>query len=246
MDPAGKVALITGGARIGAVVMEALARRGAAVAIAYNKSRAAAEAAVARAEAAGGRAVAIQGDVRDPESVRALVQFTVDRFGRLDILVNMASVYLARPAEGLTERDWADAVDVDARGAYLATLAAAPHLIAAEEGGRVINFSDWVVASGRPRYKNYVPYYTAKGAALALTQAFAMELAPKVLVNAIAPGPILPPPGMTAEEIEAVKKATPLERWGGAEEIAKTVIFLIESNFITGECVRVDGGRHLV
>jgi NAD(P)-dependent dehydrogenase (short-subunit alcohol dehydrogenase family) len=111
--------------------------------------------------------------------------------------------------------------------------------------GRIINFSDWLAASGRPRYASYLPYYTSKMAVLGLTQALALELAPEILVNAIAPGPILAPPDMNEEEKQSVIRATPLGRWGGAEEIAKAVSFLIESNFVTGECLRVDGGRHL-
>ena len=88
-------------------------------------------------------------------------------------------------------------------------------------------------------------YYASKAAVKALTESLALELAPDVLVNAVAPGPILAPPGLTAEENAAVLGLTPLRRWGGAEEIAKAVLFLIETDFITGESIRVDGGRHL-
>jgi NAD(P)-dependent dehydrogenase (short-subunit alcohol dehydrogenase family) len=113
-------------------------------------------------------------------------------------------------------------------------------------GGRIINFSDWVAASGRPRYKGYVAYYVAKKGAQALTEALALELAAdRILVNAIAPGPILPPPGTSEAEIKAVERATPLGRWGGPEEIVKAVMALIDSDFITGETIRVDGGRHV-
>jgi NAD(P)-dependent dehydrogenase (short-subunit alcohol dehydrogenase family) len=91
-----------------------------------------------------------------------------------------------------------------------------------------------------------LPYYVAKAGVKALTEALALELAAdQILVNAIAPGPILAPEGSSAEELEAVAKATPLGRWGGAEEIAKAVVSLIETDFITGETIRVDGGRHL-
>ena len=113
-------------------------------------------------------------------------------------------------------------------------------------GGRIINFADWVAASGRPRYKGFLAYYVAKAGVKALTEALALELAADgILVNAIAPGPILAPPETTDEEFQAVERATPLGRWGGPEEIAKTVLALIESDFITGETIRVDGGRHL-
>ncbi len=100
--------------------------------------------------------------------------------------------------------------------------------------------------SGRPRYKGYLPYYVAKAGVIALTEALALELAgDAILVNAIAPGPILAPPDTTDEESEAVERATPLGRWGGEDEIAKAVLALMDSDFITGETIRVDGGRHL-
>ena len=120
-----------------------------------------------------------------------------------------------------------------------------PHL-KRSGGGRIINFADWVVASGRPRYAGYLPYYVAKAGVKALTEALALELASdQILVNAIAPGPILPPPDMSAEESASVVQSTPLGRWGGAAEIAKAVMFLVQSDFVTGETIRVDGGRHI-
>jgi len=120
-----------------------------------------------------------------------------------------------------------------------------PHM-RRQNGGRIINFSDWVARSGRPRYLGYLPYYVAKTGVIALTEALAAELAAEnILVNAIAPGPIVAPPGTTEEEAKAVEEATPLGRWGGEMEIAKAVLSLLDSDFITGETIRVDGGRHL-
>ena len=116
----------------------------------------------------------------------------------------------------------------------------------AQGGGRIINFSDWIARSGRPRYTGYLPYYVAKAGVIALTEALALELAAdNILVNAIAPGPILAPPGTSDEESRAVEEATPLGRWGGEIEIAKGVLALLDSDFITGETIRVDGGRHV-
>jgi NAD(P)-dependent dehydrogenase (short-subunit alcohol dehydrogenase family) len=136
-------------------------------------------------------------------------------------------------------------MNVDLRGAFLCAHAAVPHM-RRQNGGRIINFSDWVARSGRPRYLGYLPYYVAKTGVIALTEALAAELAAEnILVNAIAPGPIVAPPGTTEEEAKAVEEATPLGRWGGEMEIAKAVLSLLDSDFITGETIRVDGGRHL-
>jgi NAD(P)-dependent dehydrogenase (short-subunit alcohol dehydrogenase family) len=240
-----RVALVTGGRRIGLVVARELAARGADVALSYARSRAEAEEAAALVRAAGRRATVVQADLSEPDACASLVQRAVDDLGRLDILINMASVYVQRAFADLTVADWNAALDVDLRAAFLCAHAAAPHMRRAG-GGRIVNFSDWTARSGRPRYPGYLPYYVAKAGAQALTEAIALELAPdNILVNSIAPGPILAPPGLTDEELDSVEKATPLGRWGGEIEIAKTVLSLIESDFITGETIRVDGGRHL-
>ncbi len=242
MVPKGKVAIITGGARIGQVVADALAKRGCALVIVYRASRAAAEKTVVSAKAAGVEAILLKADARDDAQVDAAVKETVATLGRLDILINMASTYVKTPNP--TEADWTDAMDSNAKSAFLFATHAARAM--KESGaGRIINISDWLPISGRPRYKGYVPYYTSKAAVAALTESLALELAPEILVNAIAPGPILAPPDFTAEETARVIDATPLRRWGGAEEIARAVLFLIETEFVTGECLRVDGGRHL-
>jgi NAD(P)-dependent dehydrogenase (short-subunit alcohol dehydrogenase family) len=157
----------------------------------------------------------------------------------------MASVYVARPFNELRAEDWNAVLDVDLRAAFLGAHAAALHM-RKQGGGRIILFSDWVARSGRPRYKGFLAYYVAKSAVIALAEALALELAAdNILVNAIAPGPIVAPPGTTAAEARAVEEATPLGRWGGEIEIAKTVAALIDSDFITGETLRVDGGRHV-
>lgn len=245
MEVTGKVALITGGKRIGAVVAAALAKAGADVALVYNRSRAEADETAAAVRAAGRRAITVQGDVTDPGDCRRLVNWTVAELGRLDILINMASLYVAKPFAELTEIDWDRQLAVDLRASFLCSHAAAAPM-KKSGGGRIINFSDWVVASGRPRYAGYLPYYVAKAGVKALTEGLALELAAdQILVNAIAPGPILAPPEMSAKESESVVKATPLGRWGGEAEIAKAVLFLVESDFVTGETIRVDGGRHI-
>ena len=239
------VALITGAKRIGLVIAAQLAVRGVDVAVSYAKSQAEAEQAVDRVKAAGRRGAAFQADLSAADACDALVAQTVQTFGRLDILINMASVYKQRPFDETAVADWDSVLNVDLRAAFLCARAAVPHM-RKQGGGRIINFSDWLARSGRPRYAGFLPYYVAKAGVMALTEALALELAAdNILVNAVAPGPILAPPGTTDDELRAVEKATPLGRWGGEGEIAKAVLLFLDSDFVTGETLRVDGGRHL-
>ena len=245
MELTDKVALITGGKRIGLVVARELARRGVDVALSYARSKAEAEQAASDVVAAGRRAAIFHADLAKPAECDALVRAVADTFGRLDILINMASVYLQRPFDDLTAADWDAVVSVDLRAAFLCAHAAAPYM-RKHGGGRIINFSDWTAKSGRPRYRGLLPYYVAKTGVIGLTEALALELATdNILVNAVAPGPILPPPDTTDEESRAVERATPLGRWGGEIEIAEGVLALLDGDFITGETLRIDGGRHV-
>jgi len=245
MELRDKVALLTGSTRIGHTVALKLAEAGADVALTYHRSQDTAEQTVQEIESRGRRAVAIQTDVSQSDQVSALVEQTRAALGGIDVLIYMASRYQKRVYGDLTEADWDRHLGVDLKGAYLCARGCEESM-KARGGGRIINFTDWVAASGRPRYKGYLAYYVAKCGVIGLTQALALELAQyNILVNCIAPGPILSPPGITPEEDAEVRAATPLGRWGGAEEIAKIVLALIQSDFITGECIRVDGGRHV-
>jgi len=240
-----RAVLITGGKRIGAAIAVDLARRGMDVALSFNRSHEEADQAAAAVRAAGRRAALIRADVSRAQDCDRLVNEAAASLGRLDALINMASVYKAVPVEQVTEAAWDAAVNVDLKAAFFCARAALAHLRTAG-GGRIVNFADWIAASGRPRYKGYVPYYVAKRGVIGLTEALALELAgDQILVNAIAPGPILPPPGTTDEEYKSVEASTPVGRWGGEEEIVKAVAFLMESDFVTGETIRVDGGRHV-
>lgn len=241
----GRAALITGGARMGEAIAATLADLGADVAMVYRSSAESAERAAAAVRARGRRALTRRADLAEPVDCQATVSDVAATFGRLDIVVNMASLYSAVPLDQLDAAQWDRQMAVDLRAAFLVSLAAVPHMRAAG-GGRIVNFSDWIAASGRPRYQGFVPYYVAKAGVKALTEVLALELAGDgILVNAVAPGPIVAPPGTTPEEHAAVERATPLGRWGGEEEIAKAVAFFCESDFVTGETVRVDGGRHV-
>jgi len=245
MDLASKVVLLTGARRIGHTIALACAARSADLVLVYRSSAGEAEATAAEVRSAGRRVLVVQADVSDAASCAALVDRVGREWGRLDVLVNMASLYQKVAFDALTPEAWQRQMSVDLNGSFLMSRAAVS-LMRKGGGGRIVNFSDWLVASGRPRYREYLPYYVAKAGVKALTEALALELAAdQILVNAIAPGPILAPEGSSPEELEAVAKATPLGRWGGAEEIAKAVLALIDTDFITGETIRVDGGRHL-
>jgi len=240
-----RVVLLTGAKRVGATIATAVAERGADVALSYNRSSAEADETAAAIRKLGRRTLTIKADLGDPAACAAMVESVGKEFGRLDVLINMASLYSAVPFDELDVTAWDRQLGVDLRASFLCSRAAVP-LMRQHGGGRIVNFSDWLPASGRPRYKGFLTYYVAKAGVKALTEALALEVAgDQILVNAIAPGPILAPPDTTADEHAAVEKSTPLGRWGGTDEIAKAVLALIDSDFITGETIRVDGGRHL-
>jgi NAD(P)-dependent dehydrogenase (short-subunit alcohol dehydrogenase family) len=240
-----RVALITGGKRIGSVVATELARRGAHIALTYHVSKEPAEETAAAVRALGRRALVLRADLRNPSASAALIDDAVAALGRIDVLVNMASVYRAKPFDDLTPEDWHHQMRVDLDATWFCSRAVVPHM-REQGGGRIINFADWVAKSGRPRYYGFAPYYVAKAGVIAVTEALALELAKdRILVNAIAPGPIVAPEGTSQEEIEKIERSTPLGRWGGEIEIAKAVLALIDTDFITGETIRVDGGRHV-
>ncbi|MCC7008219.1 MAG: SDR family oxidoreductase [Acidobacteria bacterium] len=240
-----RVVLLTGAKRIGAEIAAAVAARGADVAVVYRRSAAEARQVEERVQSLGRRALLIQADVADPAACRSAVAAVDLEFGRLDVLVNMASVYHQVAFDELDAAEWRRQLSVDLDGSFHCAMAAVP-VMRRHGGGRIVNFADWVAASRRPRYPGFLAYYVAKAGVQALTEALALEVAAdQILVNAIAPGPILAPPGTSETELEAVVAATPLGRWGGADEIVKAVLALIETDFITGETIRVDGGRHL-
>ena len=241
----GKVALLTGVRRVGAVVAEALARAGADVALVYNRSAKEADATARTVRALGRRAVTIQANLGNADDCRRAVETTARELGRVDVLVAMASLYSSAPLADVTVETWDQQMDVELRSAFLCAQAAAP-IMRSNGGGRIVVFSDWLPASERPRYPGFLTYYVAKAGLKALAEALALELAAdQILVNAIAPGPILAPPDLSAEEAASVAEGTPLGRWGGESEIAKAVMFLVTSDFVTGETIRVDGGRHV-
>lgn len=245
VDLNGKVAVLTGVKRIGGVVAEWLAREGCDVSLVYNRSATEAEETAARVRAGGRRALLLQANLADPAASQRVVDETLREFGRIDVFVAMAGLYTGTPFEKLTRDIWDEHMDIELRSAFLIAHASVPSM-KQNGAGRIIVFSDWLPTSERPRYDGFLTYYVAKAGLKALAEAMALELAEhNITVNAIAPGPILAPPETTQEEHEGVAKNTPLGRWGGEAEIAKAVLFLCQSDFVTGETIRVDGGRHI-
>ena len=245
MDFSHRAAIITGGKRIGAAIAVELARRGMDVALSFNRSREEADQVAGDVRALGRRAFVYKVDLSQRQEVAPFVAAAAADLGRVDVLLNMASIYRSVPFDETDATVWEASLAVDLTAAFLCAKAAVPHMRSAG-GGRIVNFADWVARSGRPRYKGYLPYFVAKHGVIGLTEALALELAQdQILVNAIAPGPVMAPSGTSDEEYKAVEAATPLGRWGGDAEIVKAVVFLIESDFVTGETIRVDGGRHV-
>ncbi|MXZ36066.1 MAG: SDR family NAD(P)-dependent oxidoreductase, partial [Acidobacteria bacterium] len=197
MDIEGKVAFITGTRRIGRLVGLALGQKGARVALGYHRSRESAEQAARELRDAGRQAMPVQADLNRQEEISDAVKRIAAVWGGVDILVNLASVYASKPFEETTEHDWDLNMNVNLRSAFLCARAVIPGM-KARGGGRIINCADWTAASGRPRYKGYLPYYVSKVGVVGLTEALALELAPyNILVNAVAPGPMVPPPDLT-------------------------------------------------
>jgi NAD(P)-dependent dehydrogenase (short-subunit alcohol dehydrogenase family) len=245
MDLKDRVVVITGGKRIGRVVAQEAAARGANLVLSYRGSKQEADDTVADVKAKGRCAIAVAADVARAVDCAALMTSAREKFGRIDAVVHMASVYGSTPFDELSEAVWDRDISINLKSAFLCAKAAIPAM-RESGGGRIVNFADWLARSGRPAYHGFTSYFVAKAGVIALTESLALELAADhILVNAIAPGPILPPPDMDHEEIAAVARATPVGRWGGEIEIAKAVLGLIETDFITGETIRVDGGRHL-
>ena len=209
------------------------------MAISYRRSRREATDTVDALRACGVPAAAIRADVARASDIKTLLDAVRRRFGRLDVLVNNAAIFERTPFATLTEAQWDRHLDINLKGPFLCALHAGR--LMRRGGGKIINIADW--AGERP-YVDYLPYCISKAGVIALTKALAKELAPKIQVMAIAPGPILPPLDMTPAQRRRAVKRVPLRRWGHPNDIANAVAFAIEGgDFMTGTTIFVDGGR---
>jgi 3-oxoacyl-[acyl-carrier protein] reductase/pteridine reductase len=240
MKIVGKIALVTGGAiRVGKAISLGLARAGAHVAINYNRDAVSAAETVAEAKALGVNACAIQADISDWGQAQRMFDEIHAELGPVDILVNNASIFRKTPVPTTNFEDWHTVTGVLINGAfYVSNLAAADML--AGEGGVIVNIVDLTAWEAWPGFAGHV---VGKSALLALTRQLAIDLAPKVRANAIAPGPVLPPPDYTADHIQRTAAKTLLDRWGCPEDISRAVNFLVESDYINADVMTVDGGE---
>src|SRR5579859_842889 len=236
----GKVALVTGAAkRLGREVALRLAEEGADVLVHYRSSQREAQDAVKEMEKLGRRSVAIGADLSSVAEIKRLIDEAGKHFGRLDILVNSAANFLPASVISTTEQVWDAALDTNLRAPFFCAQAAAPWLRRTQ--GVIINFAD---TGGLLGWTGYIPHSVSKAGVIMLTRVLAKALAPEVRVNAIAPGTITmegDPPEWEADFI----KLAPLRRTGKPEDITDTVLFLVQSKFITGQVLVVDGGRTL-
>ena len=240
MNLKGKTALVTGGAvRVGKAITLALAHAGANVVVNYSRSAQEAEDTARAARALGVSALAAMADVGDPDQVSQMVAQANARFGGVDVLVNSASLWAQTPLPAADVSLWRRVIGIALDGAFYCSNAVAPHMRAAGEGAivNIVDLSAWAP------FPHYAAHSVAKSGLLALTRQLAVELAPAVRVNAVAPGPVLPPPDYSPEMIERTARRTLLGRWGTPEDISRTVLFLVQADYINAECIIVDGGE---
>src|SRR5262245_36902185 len=240
-----KVALVTGAGRhrVGNVIAHSLARAGFGVAIHYHRSVAEAAATLTELQASGIDAISVAADLVVEGQAVELVDRVLEHFGRIDVLVNSAAIWVARPFEQVTADDVRRHFEINTLGTFLCSQRVGLHMVTQAEGGSIILIGDWAIQ--RP-YRNYAAYFPSKGAIPAMTRSLAVELGtrnPRVRVNCIHPGPVMLPAEMQREERERVIQQTLVKREGRAADLAEAVLFLVRSEFITGACLAVDGGR---
>jgi pteridine reductase len=239
----GKVALVTGaGRRLGRAIAIALAERGAILGVHYRNSQAEAEAVVAQVVGAGGSAQCFKAELEQVAEIERMVTAVIAAFGRIDVLINSASIFEHKPLEHISERDWDANLDINLKAPFfLAKFAGAS--MRRNGAGKIINLGDW--AGIRP-FTNYIPYSVSKAGLIGLTRALARALAPEVQVNCIVLGPVMPPDHYQAAEVERLRKRTLTKRLGTPSDVVRAIIFMCEgTDFATGSTLMLEGGRLL-
>ncbi|MBN1134959.1 MAG: SDR family oxidoreductase [Anaerolineae bacterium] len=242
MELDGKVAIVTGGAvRLGRTLALALAEQGVRVGVHYGSSASHARTAVEAIKAMGSNAVAIQADLSQPGGAQSVVERAAAHLGQVDILVNSAAIFEPGNWDDTTEASWDRHFAINLKSPFFLSQAFAAQL-GRQRAGHIVNIADWRGARPGP---DYVAYTLTKAAVIAMTRSLALALAPNIQVNAIAPGLILPPPGQDQAYLESKANQVPARRVGSPQEIANAMIFLLRSDFVTGDLIFVTGGEHL-
>lgn len=238
---AGKVALVTGaGRRVGRAIAVALGARGMRVVVHFNGSADGAEETGRLIVAAGGQATLLHADLSDVRATERLVDRVQEAQGGLFTLVNSAAMMRRTPVGETAPADWDEMFALNVRAPYFLAQRAAPLLRAAH--GVIVNIADLAAFETWPAY---VPHGMTKAAIVQMTRGLAHALAPEIRVNAVAPGVVLLPEGWSEADAERLRATTPLRRLGTPEDVAGAVLYLIEAEFVTGEVLIVDGGRHV-
>jgi pteridine reductase len=222
-----------------------LAERGYSIALHYHRSAEDAQQTVARLRQTGTQARAFQADVTQADEVDRLVDQTLERFGRLDVLVTAAAIWEPKPLEEVVADDVRRHFEINALGTFLCCRKAGLIMAGQQQGGVIVTVGDWAVV--RP-YLNYAAYFPSKGAIPAMTRSLAVEMArrnPAVRVNCILPGPVMLPEDLTPKERKEAVAGTLVRREGKPEHVGHAVLFLVENDFVTGVCLPVDGGRSI-
>jgi pteridine reductase len=236
-----RVALVTGaGRRLGRALAVGLARHGARVGVHYNSSADGARAVVEEIRAAGGDAEAFGADLADATTAEPLVDHVGERWGAFDILVNSAGIMLRTPVGSVTPAEWDQIFAINLRAPFFMAQAAARRM--AERGGVIVNIADLAALE---TWSAYVPHGISKAGVVQMTRALAHALAPRVRVNAVAPGAVLLPAEWDAAAAERLVATTPLRRLGTPDDVVQAVVYLIEADYVTGETLVVDGGRRV-
>jgi pteridine reductase len=241
MELRGKVALVTGaGRRLGRAMAQALAGRGMSLAIHHHASAEGAEELRQEIVRAGGRAACFSADLADAAAARGLPERVVAQWGRLDVLVNSAAIMRRLRLEETTPEDWDAIHHLNLRAVFFCTQGAAPALKASR--GKVVNLAD---LAGLEPWPGFAAHSISKAGVVMLTKVLALSLAPEVTVNAIAPGAVLVPEDYPPEERDRLARSTPLQRLGNPSDVVNALLYLLEGgDFVTGETLVVDGGRH--
>lgn len=241
MELQDRVALVTGaGHRVGRAIAVALAGRGMRIAVHFRAAAGGARETLREVEDAGGSGAMFSADLTEPDAPQELVEKVAKEFGALDVLVNSAAVMLRTPFDSVTPSEWDGIMALNLRAPFFLARAAAAHLRRAR--GVIINIADLAAFETWPAY---VPHGLSKNGVVAMTRALANLLAPEVRVAGIAPGAVLLPEGWTEADADRLRASTPLRSLGSPTDVTRTLLFLLDSDFITGETVVVDGGRNI-